>query len=180
MVTTQIKRYWLNTNMIESIRYIFGHNLSCMPHGIKYYHSLIGFLEAAPILIGLDNILNIGTPGYTMTSGNHADFQTCQSTDGFLSLHTIWHQNIGIVFLGLMHNLIQITLISKTLCSSQMLAKAIIGEQNLLLWTVSYHTIWPMQHRSRYKLQSTLAQRQGIPCLNSNIILFSITASQPL
>ena len=63
---------------------------------------------------------------------------------------------------------------------SQMLTKTVVGEQNLLLRAIGYHAIWPMQHRSRYKLQSTLAQRQGIPCLNSNIILFSITASQPL
>ena len=115
-----------------------------------------------------------------MAGENHADFQPCQSLHCLLGLHAIRHQDIGVVFLCLMHNLGKVHLVSKTLSSCQMLAKAVIGEQNLLLRAVSHHAVRPVQHRGSHKGQGALADGQGIPSLDSHIILLPIAAGQPL
>ena len=125
----------------------------------------------AEMLIGIHNVPDMASPHHAVAWCDQADIQPLNHRNGFLHLHAVGHEYVGVIFLRLRHYLGHIHFIIITPAAGIMLAEGIVGEQDLFLRAVGNHIIGPVKHGRRHKLQRMPAKAQGISRLYRHIFI---------
>ena len=85
-----------------------------------------------------------------------------------MGLHAVGPHDVGVVLLGLLEDLAQVVLVVKALGGGKMLAKRVVGEQNLVHVGVGDHVVRPMNHGGGHKGERALANAQGVAALDGS------------
>ena len=108
-----------------------GHFLGAFPHGIVNDQRFPLSLVLTPVAVGVNDILDMGTPDHTMVRGNHVDVKVHFRHLGkeFFDERRKEGKDVGVIFGGLLHEYGKVHLIVKAFAGSQVLAKSIAGDQ---------------------------------------------------
>ena len=166
--------------LLEGLSNRAGDGLRRVPHAVKDDDGPLFDGTSGPFLIAGEDIVDVGAPDDAVPCGDHVDLEPVECLEGCLSLAAVEHQDVGVVFLGFEEHGRQIVFVVEALGGGEVLAKGIVGEQDLLLGAVGDHAVRPMKHRCRNELQGAAADIDGIVGVDALIGEIAIAGGESL
>ena len=154
----------------EGIANLTRHGLGGVPHGIEHHDGLLLRLIRGPLLVFGDDLVDMGAPNAAMAGGDHLELEALDRGKRATGLHAVRPHDVGVVLLGLLHDLAHIVLVVEALGGGEMLAERVVGEQDLIDVGVRDHVVGPMDHRGGHKAQGTLADAEGVARLHGRCL----------
>ena len=102
-----------------------------------------------------------------MARGDQADVQAGDGLQGVLRLGPVGQHDVGVVLLGLAEELAAVHLIIEALGGGEVLAEAVVGEEDLVLGAVGDHVVGPVHHGRLNKGERAFADREGVARLHA-------------
>ena len=106
------------------------------------------------------------TPDAAVAGGDHLELEALDRLEGLVCLHAVGPHDVRVVLLGLLEDLAEVVLVVEALGSGVVLAKRIVGEQDLVDVGIRNHVVGPMNHGSSHKGERALANAQGVAALD--------------
>ena len=101
-----------------------------------------------------------------MSRRDDVDVKTGDRLERLLDLARVGKHDVGVVLLGLFHDLAQIDLVVEMHAGCEVLTECVVAEQDLLFGAVRDHVVGPVNHGRVHERQGALADVQGFARLH--------------
>ena len=151
-----------------------------MPHGVEDDDGLVFQLARTPLLVGGEDIGDMGAPEPAVPRGDHLDVDPCERFQGRLCLAPVEHEDVRIVLLRLFHEYGEVHFIVEELGSGKVLTESVVREEDLLFGAVGDHAVGPVEHGRRHERERALAEAQCVARLDAVVGKIAVVGGQSL